>query len=127
MSTELDIEVYFSRFSRFSVSEIAKYVPVEYQKKNTGSSYHEVIIRAALEPQTVTDVDEQIRDFLRILTIQAEAVKQSHGMLRLGIFYDLSETVVFPFRLSIETIRVLGELNLSVDVTGYPCTEDTDE
>lgn len=121
---ELDIEVRLNNFSRFAALELAKHFPVEFPKADTKASHQDVIIQVAAKPQIVTNVDAGIRDFLRSLTVHAEAVKQSQGILRLGIFYDLRETVVFPFRLSVETIKALGELNLSVDATGYPCSDE---
>ena len=46
------------------------------------------------------------------------------GTLDIAVFYDLSETIIFPFKLSREFISLLGGNNISVDVTGYPCSED---
>lgn len=124
MSMELDIEVCLNSFSWLAATELAKRFPVEFPNTGAEASHQDVVIRAAPEPQVVTDVDARIRDFLQGLTAQAEAVKQSQGVLRLGIFYDLRETVVFPFRLSVETVKALCELNLSVDATGYPCADE---
>lgn len=44
--------------------------------------------------------------------------------LRVGIFYNLKETVVFPFRLSSSVLQKIASLNLDLSVTGYPCAED---
>lgn len=116
---EVDIEVRLNSFPRVVALEIARHLPVEFTKPG------EVVLRAAQEPRAVTDIDAAVRDFLRSLVAHAEAVRQSNGVLRLGIFYDLDETVVFPLQLSLETIKVLGDLNLSLDSTGYPCSEES--
>lgn len=44
--------------------------------------------------------------------------------VRLGFFYNLEETVVFPFNLEIETLIAITSLNLSLSVTGYPCDSE---
>lgn len=121
---EIDIEVCLSGISRIIALDIAKYFPVEYPQEGARIAHLNVIIRPAMNPQIVSDVDIEIRNFLQGLTVYAEAIKQSQGTLRIGIFYNLCETVVFPFRLSIETIKLLCELNLSVDATGYPCADE---
>jgi hypothetical protein len=121
---EVDIEVRLNSFSRLIALELAKHFPVEFPQTDIKTSHQNVIIRSAPKPQVVPDVDTGIRDFLRSLTTYAETIKQSQGTLRIGIFYNLCETVAFPFRLSIETVKLLCELNLSVDATGYPCADE---
>jgi hypothetical protein len=123
---ELDLEVRLSNLSPLAVAELAKRFPIEFPGASD-ASYQDVLIRATPKPQFVPNIDVGVGDFLQSLTPHADAIKKSKGTLRLGIFYDLSETVVFPFRLSVETVKALGDLNLSLDATGYPCGDDLDE
>jgi hypothetical protein len=123
---ELDIDIRLNDFPRAVALEIAQRLPVEF-KTATEAAHQQVLIRAAQEPRAVTDIDGELLDFLRSLATYAETLRQSKGTLRLGIFYDLDETVVFPLRLSLETIKVLGDLNLSLDATGYPCSDESQE
>lgn len=122
---ELDLDVGFDSFPQASTLELQKILPVEFARTN--ASCRDVVVRAAPEPRTVASVDAAIQEFLNILKMHAEAVRQSQGILHLGIFYDLRETVVFPLRLSVETVKALAELNLEVDATGYPCADESDD
>jgi hypothetical protein len=124
---ELDADVSLNNLPRSIALELAKRFPVEFSKKDAAATHQDVVIRFASAPQVVTDVDAAVQDFLRSLVTHADAIKRSCGVLRLGVFYDLSETVVFPLQLSAETIRTLGELNLGIDATGYPCAEESEE
>ena len=132
MPMELDIEIQLANFPRQIALELAEHFPVEFQNKKEkidkeGLLYCEITVRAAAKSQVVANVDTGIHNFLQRLATYAEAIKQYQGVLRIGVFYDLNETVVFPFRLSVETVKALGELNLSIDATGYPCAEEPDE
>lgn len=127
---ELDIDIRLTKFPRKIALELGEHFPVEFKNAKTdeeGSPYCEIAVWAAAESQVVTNVDTGVRNFLQRLAAYTEIIKQSRGVLRLGIFYDLSETVVFPFRLSIETVKALGELNLSIDATGYPCADESSD
>ena len=111
MTVELDIEIQLTKFPRKISLELAEYFPVEFQSTKMDKEefpYCGITVRAAAESQVVTNVDTGIRDFLQRLAAYTEAIKQSGGVLHLGIFYDLNETVVFPFRLSVETRRPGG-------------------
>ncbi len=123
---ELDVEVHLENLPRPIALELAKCFPVELGEV-TSDVVRDVVVRPASESHVVTDVEIGIRAFLQSLTMYSEAIKKSRGALRLGIFYDLRETVVFPFRLSAEIVKTIGELNLSIDATGYPCAEESED
>ena len=74
--------------------------------------------------QIQTNVGVLIVDFLSKLTSLENILRKFGGELRLGIYYELKETAVFPFRLPSECIHRLASLNLSLESTGYPCSDD---
>lgn len=43
------------------------------------------------------------------------------GRLRIGVFYDLNETVVFFTAYGSELMRLLVGMKLSIECVGYPC------
>ena len=43
------------------------------------------------------------------------------GRLKIGVFYDLSETVVFFTEYGSELMSLLVDMKLSVECVGYPC------
>lgn len=48
-------------------------------------------------------------------------VNWAGGCLRVGVFYDLSESIVFPMKYGLELMRLLVSMNLSIECVGYPC------
>jgi hypothetical protein len=64
-----------------------------------------------------------ILDFVQGLTPLLNVISRANGILRLGIYYDLRETMVFPLILSAECVKSIASFELSLDCTGYPCSE----
>ena len=127
MSMELDIEVCLDAVPVETVLELQKKFPVTCACDNANAIARNAIISAWDHPRAVVSVDEEVSRFLQQLDYHAETVRGARGVIRLGIFYALTETVVFPFRLSVETVKEIGALNLAMDVTGYPCSEESEE
>jgi hypothetical protein len=80
-------------------------------------------VRPAAQPEAL---ETGISNLLRHLDAYADTIRRSAGTLRVGLFYDLDETVVFPLRLSADVVKALAALNLAVDATGYPCKDEAD-
>jgi hypothetical protein len=68
-----------------------------------------------------------IMDFLQGIASIHQTIQAEGGEMRLGIYYELRETTVFPLYLSAECIKLLASLGLSVDSTGYPCSVDNEQ
>ena len=68
-----------------------------------------------------TTVGDEILKFLTGLKAFDMEIRDVGGELRLGIYYDVPQTVVFPFHLSTDCIRALERFGVSLDSTGYPC------
>lgn len=69
-------------------------------------------------------VGDEILKFLTGLKSFEMEVKHIGGELRLGIYYDVPQTVVFPLYLSIDCVRALERFGVALDSTGYPCGAD---
>lgn len=69
-------------------------------------------------------VDETVSGFLSGLHTLGEHLRALNVSLRIGVFYDLNETVIFPFQLSAATLEKIAELGLALDATIYVCGED---
>jgi hypothetical protein len=65
-----------------------------------------------------------IQEFLEGLKAIAPAIRNGAGIIVLGIFYDLEETIIFPVILPSESISLMADFKLSLDSTGYPCSEE---
>ncbi len=121
---ELDIDISLTNFPLNISLELAKSFPVEFSKSDEKAYYQDVVIRFTSKPRIVTSIETEVQNFLEYFEAYANDVKTSYGVLRLGVFYNLQETIVFPLKLSAATITMLCELNLGIDTTGYPCIED---
>ena len=71
-------------------------------------------------PSTVSPL---VEEFLVGLLSISEQIRTVGGEVRLGIFYDLEDTMVFPVHLSADCIKLLSKFNVSIDSTGYPCSK----
>jgi hypothetical protein len=73
--------------------------------------------------QLVDDVDAEIQAFLLNLK-KCGFDEKSENVLRIAIFYKLSETIVFSFAASSLTLRLLAECGMSLETVGYPCSDE---
>ena len=53
-------------------------------------------------------------------------IAQATPVLRLGIYYSLEETVVFPLQLDVTTISLMAAMGLGLAAYGYPCSDESD-
>ena len=120
---EVDIEICLNNVARGEISSLAKQFLVERTNKDAGGELQDIVIRQEADNRTGV-VDHIVRDFLNNMTSFSETISKHQGVLRLGIFYDIEESVVFPFRFSCEAIKLIADLNISIDATGYPCSPD---
>jgi hypothetical protein len=118
---DVDIEVQLAKVPKPVALEIAKRFSVEFASKKEKGGPQDIVVRPTSQQPTL---EKAIASFLAELVAYGETIKQSAGTLRVGVFYDLDETVVFPMRLSADVIRTLSAMNLALDATGYPCKED---
>jgi hypothetical protein len=125
-SMEADVEVRLAHFPKVAAMELAKHYAVDFDKTDTGAESQGVVVRATMGSKTELALEEAVRTFLQGLSMQADAVRRAQGVLRIGVFYDLQETVVFPFRLSANVVKQIAELSLSIDATGYPCADESE-
>lgn len=116
---DMDIEVRVPNLPMALVSKIAGHISTEPKIIDDEAIFH--IYYEGTWPK---NFDEKIRNFLYPFMAFADIISQSKGILRLGLFYDLEQTVVFSLVLSAETIELLGRLKLSIDSTSYPCSEE---
>lgn len=128
MSTEMDIDLALD-LDRKDEVQLKASLPKGYiavsGDEDGGARVHLLIRRAGDDAQTVsTTAGALVLDFLQGLSQLKDTVRRVGGELRLGIYYDVNEAVVFPLRLSAECVGVMAGFNLSLDSTGYPSSEE---
>ena len=111
-------------------SSVLLLVPSAYTAKllpeKSDSGQVRVFIQYVREDPFAVDstVSPFICEFLAGLCSIEEQIRSLGGEVRLGIYYDLEDTIVFPVYLSAECIRLLSKFNVGIDSTGYPCSEE---
>ena len=103
---EVDIEIYLKNVARNEVSSLAKQFLVERTNKDAGGELQDILIRQEADNRTGI-VDHIVRDFLSNMTAFSETIRKHQGVLCLGIFYDIEESVIFPFQLSCKAIKLM--------------------
>ena len=123
MKVDVDIEICLSNVARDEVSSLAKQFLVERTNKDASSELQDIVIWQEINNRTGI-IYHIVLDCLNNLTSFSETIRKHQSVRRLGIFYDIGESVVFPFRLYCEAIKSIADLNLSIDAIAYPCSPD---
>jgi hypothetical protein len=71
-----------------------------------------------------TDAGCYIENFIEGVSNIGSSIAGRDARLRLGIFCSLDETITIPLFISAKCIKMINELNLSMDFTGYIGTND---
>ena len=120
---EVDIEICLNSVERAEVTLFANQFLIKCTSNDASGDLLNIIVRLE-DDDRIGRVDHIVRDFLRYLAPYSNTIRRYQGVLRLGVFYNLEETVIFPFQLSCEAIKSIADLNLSIDATGYPCSPE---
>lgn len=67
-----------------------------------------------------TNIGVHIEKFLKGLVALKPMIAKYKGSLRLGIFFNLDKTVIFPVFLTENSIKQIADFNLSVTSISYP-------
>ncbi len=124
---DADIAVILQSVPRDLAEELSKKFIVDYKGKEKDQFSADIAIRYSSEPIVVNDLSTVIFTFLSEISAFAEVIKSLRGVLRIGVFYNLNETVVFPFYLSLGSVKIIENFGLAIDVSGYPCNDDSEE
>lgn len=78
--------------------------------------------------QHFSDVGAKLTAVLRGLRCLFSApILQCSGTVRIGLFFDISETVIFPVFLGRDAVAEMAALGLELDCTCYPGSDDDDD
>ncbi|GHS81134.1 hypothetical protein PAGU2196_19680 [Pseudomonas sp. PAGU 2196] len=69
--------------------------------------------------------DKTACSFIEGLKVLGERLALEDSVFRIAIYYSLDETVVLPLRFSKSLVKLVSELSLSLDMTGYPCSDES--
>ncbi len=119
---EVDIEISFSlNDSEIHSSNITKFENY-YDIVNINKEKNIFLVSKEYDLKNIT-LSDAIINFFKQFEGVYNFKPNIEKLLRLGIYYDLEETVVFPVMLTNTCISLLSKINVSLDISGYPCSE----
>ncbi len=121
MTIEIDIELKFESQLQQSLKSIVNKLPKNYAVEQRGISSYIIYKDASI---SFKPLDEAIITFFHPLIVIRENISTLNAIVNVGMFYDISETVVCPVRLSKLCINTLNQFSVNLDVTGYPCNDE---
>lgn len=126
MHIEIDVELEINLQSQPMLTNIVAQLPEKYatEHRKTDGFLHVVYEDASISSKPL---DEGIIFFLNGLVALREKISTLNACVRVGMFYQAKETIVCPMRLSKQCIKMLNQFGVSLDVTGYPCSDDEPE
>jgi hypothetical protein len=123
---DIDIELRLRPNSESQLAAVRKWA-VAGLKVTSSKKGDELIVRTSQSEKFETSLDNAVREFLDDLQSAGIDQRYEGRALRIGVFYDLQETVVFPVRLLAPTLAMLANLALDLNISGYPCAPEQDE
>ena len=123
MHIEIDIELEVDLQLQFMLTNMAAQLPEKYVAEHREPRHFLYIV---YEDASISSkpLDEGIICFLNGLVAFREKISALNACVRVGMFYQVNETIVCPVRLSKQCIKILNQFGVSLDVTGYPCSDD---
>lgn len=123
MPLEIDIELNCGQQSAQVISKIAERLPDSYFWVTRGKAEN-LFISLEEYPNRITQLDKAVISFLNGLLDIKQEIILLNASLRIGLFYQLSETVICPVMLSKSCINLICQFGLDLDISGYLCGED---
>jgi hypothetical protein len=122
MPLEIDIELNCGYQSAQVISKIAESLPNSYFWVTRGENSNFISLEEY--PNQITQLDAAIISFLSGLLDIKQEIILLNASLRIGLFHQLSETIICPIMLSKSCINLIYQFGLDLDISGYPCGDD---
>jgi len=119
---KVDVEIELPLLPSLPDYGLNGFLPNGYFLEERGTSKKVFFLRCPAS--TGESIDETISKFLAELHPLEGKLRELKAELRVGVFYDVRETVVFPFRLAKENVSRIASFDLSLDATIYVCSEE---
>lgn len=124
MSFECSLEVLIKDALSSEISSFPLGLPGNYLSEISPATGCLSISIGSFEFQSWSEFDRFACEFLDNLKCMQGRIALDHSVFRIAIFYDVNETVVMPLMISRELIKRISDMSFSLDVTGYPCSDD---
>ena len=122
MTMEVDIELSFPlkklQKNSYRENEINNY----YDTFNIDTENNLFTVSKEYELKTITLSEAIIEFLMKFEGVYSEKL-DIEKVLKLGIYYELKDTVVFPIILTRACITALYRFNVKLEASGYPCSD----
>lgn len=125
MVFECSLEVVIKNTNCSELAALAMKLPNKYISSVSSKTGHLSISINDFEFKDWLVFDKSACDFIDGLKILGERLELEDSVFRIAIYYSLDETVVLPLKLSKSLVKLISELSLSLDMTGYPCSDES--
>jgi hypothetical protein len=123
MTTTIDIQLFLDDEDRVDFDEIKKLLPAEFILESKEKSEYKWAISYSDESCLSGSLNEEVFNFASKLIALDWLLKKSNKLLRIGVFYDIKETIVCPMIFEENTVELLAKLKSKIFLTGYLCSD----
>jgi hypothetical protein len=119
---KVDVEIELPLTSSSGGYGLGGFMPSGYFIEERGTRKKAWFLRGATS--TGERIDETVSRFLSDLHLLEEKLRALKAELRVGVFYGVAETAIFPFRLGADCVAGIARCGLVLDATIYVCGEE---
>ncbi|MCS8265589.1 hypothetical protein N0497_29270 [Pseudomonas aeruginosa] len=125
MSFECTLEITANSSQNFSSSKFHVNLPKQYAYKENQKNGNISVSSNDFSFSSWPEFEKNTYDFLENLNFMSSEKELDALALRIAIYYDIEETVIFPFCFSNSLIKKAYEMKLSLEINGYPCSRES--
>lgn len=119
---KVDVEIELPSASSSRDCGLDGFLPNGYFIEERGIRKKAWFLRGAAS--TGERIDETVSRFLSGLHLLEEKLRALKAELRVGVFYSVAETAIFPFRLGVDCVAEIARCGLVLDATIYVCGDE---
>ncbi|MEJ5908044.1 hypothetical protein V7V80_25510 [Pseudomonas kermanshahensis] len=125
MIYECSLEIVIKNTDCSELAALAMKLPNKYMSSASSKTGHLSISINDFDFNDWLVFDKTACDFIEGLKVLGERLALEDSVFRIAIYYSLDETVVLPLKFSKSLVKLISELSLSLDMTGYPCSDES--
>jgi hypothetical protein len=124
MKTTVDIQLFLEKKeNNLLIDKLNFILPYEFIAEDVSDKSTLLIISYRSDNELNYSLDQEIKEFLIKLLSVEKILLEFEKTLRVGVFYDIKETIVCPILLEKETIELIARFKTKIFLTGYLCSE----
>jgi hypothetical protein len=125
MIYECSLEIVIKNTDCSELAALAMKLPNKYTSSVSSKTGHLSISINDFDFNDWLVFDKTACNFIEGLKVLGERLALEDSVFRIAIYYSLDETVVLPLKFSKSLVKLISELSLSLDMTGYPCSDES--